>query len=531
MTGGPAGAKEKQMKRIFLDILTDIKKPKNLWKFVVLSLCVHVIVAYGFVTLPVAGDPTAVARMHKKAASDSDSPSQPLPTWKRESFRDFADRKAKERKALEKPAVLTHSARPTPRPDQTTPIDLDKLQARARAVSNRRYTSPRPAVGTATRHTNASPRTAPQANGSNIPGSGHTSTSPSTLTYSGSSPVYASNAQLPPNSRSNTTPNTTAQPASQSTPQPGGEQHITTTGKPTPAYTYSHRPRRGLASRINSDEYLQLYQKPFQPTLEAPDFTFPLKVGTLSFPSVRRSIKKLELPEEEEVKIEELINYFHYNYPEPEGPDLIAVVAEIGPCPWNPSNRLLHVGLKGKTVFGDGFKDSQFRLAEDVKTMVTFNPVTVKGYRLIGYGKRTPKVGRWEHDGREGGVLRAGQRITTLYEVIPETAPVTGDDGGKELATITVRYREPNIAAIREITYYAMEAEAETVTDGSESYRFSAAAAQFGMMLKNEKPNKEADIDALIQSAKQATGDDPYGYRATFIHLLGLYKKIRKDSK
>ncbi len=63
-------------KRIFFDLITDIKKPANLWKFFIFSLFVHCLVVYGFVNLPFSGEPTARAIHLKKGGDNTASPAK-----------------------------------------------------------------------------------------------------------------------------------------------------------------------------------------------------------------------------------------------------------------------------------------------------------------------------------------------------------------------------------------------------------------------------------------------------------------------
>jgi len=305
---------------------------------------------------------------------------------------------------------------------------------------------------------------------------------------------------------------------------PAGANRV---GIPSP-YTYMTR-RRNI-DVVDTDEYIKLYRKPFQYPQEKPISTFSLKIGTLSYPRVRRAIKRKQLPEVDEVKIEEMINYFHYNYPQPTGEHPISITIELAACPWNPSDRLLHIGLMGKIVFGDGLKDSQFTIARDVKIRVTFNPDKVRAYRLIGYSSQTPKVGQWSHESRETGEMRAGQRITSLYEMIPMKPTPDNETEDRETAIVTVSYKDPDILISKEISHPVWEKK-DNNQKPSENFRFSAAVAQFGMLLKNPELKGKSSLAKLLELAKDAIGDDRYGYRAEFIKLLEMYRSMLEEEK
>ncbi|NJK32415.1 MAG: hypothetical protein HC927_08395 [Deltaproteobacteria bacterium] len=74
---------------------------------------------------------------------------------------------------------------------------------------------------------------------------------------------------------------------------------------------------------------------------------FSIAVGTTSYSQVNRRIRyNGKLPDPELVRTEEMINYFDYDYAEPGDGQRFSVITEVGPCPWNPSHRLVHIGLQ-----------------------------------------------------------------------------------------------------------------------------------------------------------------------------------------
>ena len=299
-------------------------------------------------------------------------------------------------------------------------------------------------------------------------------------------------------------------------------------------YSYSYRARGRGAGLVDTDDYVKLYRKPFLYTIEKPRSSFSLKVGTLSYPRVKRAIRRRKIPEAEEVKIEEMVNYFQYDYPAPTGEHPISVFTELAPCPWNPSNRLLHIGLKGKVVFKDGLENSRFTVARDVNIQVVFNPAKVTAYRLIGYGSRTPKMGDWSMNSRVSGEMRAAQKITSLYEVVPVPSPGGSGAEDGEIGTVVVSYRSPDDvyntdpSKVKTISH-PIPALADWGEVPSDNFRFSAVVAQFGMMLSNSEVKDAAAVDQLLEAARSAIGEDPYGYRADFIKLLEKYRDILNE--
>jgi Ca-activated chloride channel family protein len=83
---------------------------------------------------------------------------------------------------------------------------------------------------------------------------------------------------------------------------------------------------------------------------EHPLSTFSIDVDTASYSNVRRFLRQRQLPPADAVRIEEFINYFSYDDPQPESGTPFSVNAEVADCPWNPLHRLVRIGLKGKTI-------------------------------------------------------------------------------------------------------------------------------------------------------------------------------------
>ncbi|MDR1092438.1 MAG: VWA domain-containing protein, partial [Prevotella sp.] len=118
--------------------------------------------------------------------------------------------------------------------------------------------------------------------------------------------------------------------------------------------------------RLNDEEYSQFAENKFQRAKDEPLSTFSVDVDAASYSNMRRFINRGTLPEKDAVRIEELINYFSYNYPEPTGSDPVKISAEVGNCPWNNQNRLVKIGLKARNIAGDNLPASNFVFLIDV---------------------------------------------------------------------------------------------------------------------------------------------------------------------
>ncbi len=103
-----------------------------------------------------------------------------------------------------------------------------------------------------------------------------------------------------------------------------------------------------LSERSNSEAYATIVENSFLPVGQQPLSTFSIDVDTASYANVRRYLMQAsQLPPPDAVRIEELINYFDYDYPQPTGDDPFSVNVEIADCPWAGQHRLVRVGLKG----------------------------------------------------------------------------------------------------------------------------------------------------------------------------------------
>lgn len=118
--------------------------------------------------------------------------------------------------------------------------------------------------------------------------------------------------------------------------------------------------------QLKNEEYSQFTENKFQLAKTEPLSTFSVDVDAASYSNMRRFINRGSLPEKDAIRIEELVNYFSYNYPEPTGTDPVKISAEVGICPWNSQNRLVKIGLKARNIAGDNLPASNFVFLIDV---------------------------------------------------------------------------------------------------------------------------------------------------------------------
>ncbi|HEY9486871.1 MAG TPA: von Willebrand factor type A domain-containing protein [Chryseosolibacter sp.] len=107
---------------------------------------------------------------------------------------------------------------------------------------------------------------------------------------------------------------------------------------------------RVYQSEMNTEEYEGLVENIFHGADKTPLSTFSIDVDAASYSNLRRFINNGQRPPSDAVRIEEMINYFDYEYDQPGGEHPFSVYTEIAPAPWNSQHQLVHIGLQGKRV-------------------------------------------------------------------------------------------------------------------------------------------------------------------------------------
>ncbi|MFL5729577.1 MAG: von Willebrand factor type A domain-containing protein [Cytophagaceae bacterium] len=177
-----------------------------------------------------------------------------------------------------------------------------------------------------------------------------------------------------------------------------------------------------------------------------------------------------------------------------------------------------------------------YTIAKDVKLQIEFNPAKVKAYRLVGYENRMLKKEDFNDDKKDAGELGAGHSVTALYEVIPadskEALNTNVDDlkysqttinknaaASSELMTVKFRYKNPK-DTVSKLIVQTLADKSSSLENASENFRFSAAVAEFGMILRDSKFKSAASFSQVMELAKNSKGTDEEGYRAEFINLV-----------
>jgi Ca-activated chloride channel family protein len=110
------------------------------------------------------------------------------------------------------------------------------------------------------------------------------------------------------------------------------------------------RLNREQSGELNTESYSRIYENPFLDVRQNPLSTFSIDVDTASYANLRRFLNSGSLPPKDAVRIEEMVNYFTYQYAPPNDERPFAVHAEVAGCPWQPKHRLLRIALKGREI-------------------------------------------------------------------------------------------------------------------------------------------------------------------------------------
>lgn len=105
-----------------------------------------------------------------------------------------------------------------------------------------------------------------------------------------------------------------------------------------------------ISNPHNTDEYDVIHENTFQDPLKSPLSTFSIDVDAASYSNLRRVINSGQKPQKDMIRIEEMINYFSYDYPEPKGEHPFSITTEVAQAPWNKNHQLVHIGLQGKKL-------------------------------------------------------------------------------------------------------------------------------------------------------------------------------------
>jgi Ca-activated chloride channel family protein len=141
-----------------------------------------------------------------------------------------------------------------------------------------------------------------------------------------------------------------------------------------------------MVTDYNTEEYSTFEENVFHETKKDALTTFSIDVDRAAYSNIRRMINNGQLPPKDAVRIEEMINYFDYNYEQPKGKDPVSFQTEISDSPWNNGLKLLHIGLQAKKIPTDNLPASNLVFLIDVSgSMSDYNklPLLKQGFKLL----------------------------------------------------------------------------------------------------------------------------------------------------
>jgi hypothetical protein len=295
------------------------------------------------------------------------------------------------------------------------------------------------------------------------------------------------------------------------------------------------------------DDLLDAFdENPFQRVDEYPRSTFPIDVDTAAYAKVRDDlIQAGRMPRRDEVRIEELVNHFAYDYagPPTDGPHPLAADIEIAQCPWNTKHRLVRIGIQTRRLAAGDHTPPEARrvlveratpalttIARDVQVQVEFSSAQVAAYRLIGYENRV-----LAQDGgngtQSGGEVAAGHSVTALYELVPRaadadglplvldqrkerrTAVAAGFADSDEVLRVKLRYTPVEQSgeataggpssgdAESNLVEFATNDSGATFSQASEDFRFAALVAAFGLQLRASEHRGAWTLSDVLREA------------------------------
>jgi Ca-activated chloride channel family protein len=195
---------------------------------------------------------------------------------------------------------------------------------------------------------------------------------------------------------------------------------------------------------------------------------------------------------------------------------------------------------EARKALGEQVAGTLYTIAKDVKIQVEFNPAKVAGYRLIGYENRLLADRDFNDDTKDAGEIGAGHSVTALYEIVPAGQKVenggielkyskyesTGTNFGGEMATVKLRYKEPDGEASKLLSIGVLD-NTVGIEAASEDLRFAAAVAQFGLVLRDSRYKGASSFSSIRSLASSSLGGDARERRTEFLDMVNRAASLK----
>ncbi|AZA84455.1 hypothetical protein C1637_06335 [Chryseobacterium lactis] len=237
----------------------------------------------------------------------------------------------------------------------------------------------------------------------------------------------------------------------------------------------------------DSEEYVALVENPFELTKNQPLSTFSIDVDNASYSNVRRMINYGRKVDKNSVRVEEMINYFKYDYPQPEKNQPFSINTEYSDASWNPNHKLLKIGLQGKRIPMENLPTSNIVFLIDVSGSMSDEnklPLLKSSLKvLLDQLRPQDKVGIVVYAGNAGMVLpsTSAKEKSTIIKALDNLQAEGSTAGG---AGIELAYKMAQ----------------ENFIKGGNNRVVLATDGDF-----NVGPSSTADLESLIEK-KRETG-------------------------
>jgi Ca-activated chloride channel family protein len=190
----------------------------------------------------------------------------------------------------------------------------------------------------------------------------------------------------------------------------------------------------------DNEAYGRIQENIFKRVEAAPFSTFSIDVDKAGYSNIRRFINNGQEVPQDAVKIEEMINYFSYNYPQPSGDDPFSISTEVASSPWNKDAKLVRIGIKGKDISTEKVPASNLVFLLDVSGSMNDSnklPLLKSALNiLVNQLRETDKVSIVVYAGAAGLVLEptSGINKTEIMKAIDKLSAGGSTSGGEGIA-------------------------------------------------------------------------------------------------
>jgi Ca-activated chloride channel family protein len=254
----------------------------------------------------------------------------------------------------------------------------------------------------------------------------------------------------------------------------------------------------------NAEDYDSFIENPFEAPKNAPLSTFSIDVDNASYTNVRRFINNGQKVPKDAVRVEEMVNFFKYRYPQPKDQHPFSINTEYSASPWNSNHKLLRIGLQGRTIPTDNLPASNLVFLVDVSgSMADGNklPLLIQSLKILVKELRSEdKVAIVVYAGAAGLVLppTSGSEKQTIIDALENLQAGGSTAGG---AGIQLAYKTAE----------------ENFIKGGNNRVILATDGDF-----NVGANSNADMEKLIEEKRKS---------GVFLTCLGYGMGNYKDSK